>query len=559
MSVVKPFGGKTLALTIARPVFVCILIGVATAYVALLQTPAAGTFHDDGVYLVTAKALAEGQGYRIISLPGEPAQTKYPILFPWLVSLVWHLNPSFPANLPWLRLVPLLATLAWLSLSWPLLRRFGASRTQASAIVMLTAISPWVAFLSTALMSETLFALLLTAGLLVMTRAHHEDGWRVDPFVAGVLFGAAVLTRIAGIAPAAAAVAMFVGTRRWMSAAQCFVGSSVIIAPWFWWVSLQTAGAATDPYYSASNYASWNIVTSYAWPEKLSVLLMNATVGGLAFTEIWGVRVPAAPALLAGAAALMLVCSGLWRARREPVATVMLAYCAIHAAWVWPPLRFAVPVIPLLLWLGFIGAAKQRLLGGVVAAVLFVAGGFQLWMTVVQAREKGIVSPVAGTENWNDTARLLNWISLETPQDATLTGNLDPMYYLFTGRKAVRAFATDPYSLFYDLGHRSSSPLGTVDGFRNRLLATKSDYVVVTATSRSGEAKHLNQLVYELSRRCSRGFSLVAGTVDSGYAIYKTDLPLLAHPETCAKEEYLAEGDFRSYRSRVDAADRQLP
>jgi len=133
------------------------------------------------------------------------------------------------------------------------------------------------------------------------------------------------------------------------------------------------------------------------------------------------------------------------------------------------------------------------------------------------------------------------------------------MYYLFTGRKAVRAFATDPYSLFYDLGHRSSSPLGTVDGFRNRLLATKSDYVVVTATSRSGEAKHLNQLVYELSRRCSRGFSLVAGTVDSGYAIYKTDLPLLAHPETCAKEEYLAEGDFRSYRSRVDAADRQLP
>ena len=40
----------------------------------------------------------------------------------------------------------------------------------------------------------------------------------------------------------------------------------------------------------------------------------------------------------------------------------MLAYCAIHAAWVWPPLRFAVPVIPLLLWLAFIGAAKQRLL-----------------------------------------------------------------------------------------------------------------------------------------------------------------------------------------------------
>jgi hypothetical protein len=541
LSVVKPSGGKTLALTIARSVLVCILIGVAAAYVALLQTPAAGTFHDDGVYLVTAKALAEGQGYRIISLPSEPPQTKYPILFPWLVSLVWHLNPSFPANLPWLRLVPLLATLAWLSLSWPLLRRLGASRSQASAIVMLTAISPWVAFLSTAVMSETLFALLLTAGLLVMTRAHQEDGRRIDPFVAGVLFGAAVLTRIAGIAPAAAAVAVFLGTRRWRSAAHCFVGSALVIAPWFWWIGQQQPAAAMDAYYSASNYASWNIVTSYAWPEKLSVLLMNATVSGLAFTEIWGVRVPAAPALLAGAAALMLVCSGLWRARREPVAAVMLAYCAIHAAWVWPPLRFAVPVIPMLLWLGFIGAAKQRLLGGVVATVLFAAGGFQLWMTVVQARDKGMVSPVAGTENWNDTARLLNWISLETPQDATLTGNLDPMYYLFTGRRAVRAFTTDPYLLFYDLGHRTSSPLGTVDGFRNRLLAMKSDYVIVTATSRSGEAKHLNQLVFDLSQRCSRSLSLVAGSADSGYAVYKTDLPRLARPDNCPTAETLVQ------------------
>jgi hypothetical protein len=179
-------------------------------------------------------------------------------------------------------------------------------------------------------------------------------------------------------------------------------------------------------------------------------------------------------------------------------------------------------------------------------------------MTVVQAREKGMVSPVAGTENWNDTARLLNWISLEAPQDATLTGNLDPMYYLFTGRRAVRAFTTDPYLLYYDLGHRTSSPLGTLDGFRNRLLAMKPDYVIVTATSRSGEAKYLNQLVFELSQRCSKGLSLVAGSVDSGYAVYKTDLPLLERQETCANEESLAEADFLPSGSGVDASHRPL-
>jgi len=132
------------------------------------------------------------------------------------------------------------------------------------------------------------------------------------------------------------------------------------------------------------------------------------------------------------------------------------------------------------------------------------------------------------------------------------------MYYLFTGRKAVRAFTTDPYSLYYDLGHRTARPLGTVDGFRTRLLATKSDYVIITATSRSGEAKHLNQLVYELSERCSKGLSLVAGSIDSGYAVYKTDLQLLEHQETCAHEESLAEADFLPSGSGVDASDRPL-
>ncbi len=32
-----------------------------------------GVYHDDGIYVSTAKALAEGQGYRLINLPEAPA------------------------------------------------------------------------------------------------------------------------------------------------------------------------------------------------------------------------------------------------------------------------------------------------------------------------------------------------------------------------------------------------------------------------------------------------------------------------------------------------------
>jgi hypothetical protein len=67
-----------------------------------------GIYHDDGVYISTAKALAEGQGYRLINLPHAPVQTRYPILYPALLALIWKLWPSFPDNLlamQWLALL----------------------------------------------------------------------------------------------------------------------------------------------------------------------------------------------------------------------------------------------------------------------------------------------------------------------------------------------------------------------------------------------------------------------------------------------------------------------
>jgi hypothetical protein len=87
--------------------------------------PAVGTIHDDGIYLVTAKALAEGKGYHIISLPDEPRQTKYPIGFPFLLAVVWKLFPHFPENVPVLKLVPLASFFAWLAIGVFFARRWG--------------------------------------------------------------------------------------------------------------------------------------------------------------------------------------------------------------------------------------------------------------------------------------------------------------------------------------------------------------------------------------------------------------------------------------------------
>ena len=66
-----------------------------------------GVFHDDAIYVATAKALADGQGYRLINLPDAPHQTKFPILYPALLAAIWKIWPAFPANLLAMQLVSL--------------------------------------------------------------------------------------------------------------------------------------------------------------------------------------------------------------------------------------------------------------------------------------------------------------------------------------------------------------------------------------------------------------------------------------------------------------------
>ena len=68
----------------------------------------AGAFHDDGVYALTAKALANGDGYRLIQLPGAPPQTKYPILYPAFLSLFWHEAETLPSRIATMQIATLL-------------------------------------------------------------------------------------------------------------------------------------------------------------------------------------------------------------------------------------------------------------------------------------------------------------------------------------------------------------------------------------------------------------------------------------------------------------------
>ncbi|MGH9611896.1 MAG: hypothetical protein ACRD4P_02325, partial [Bryobacteraceae bacterium] len=68
-------------------VFLLLLIPSALYVLRNRDMPEFGRLQDDGLLFVSAKSLADHQGFRILSLPQQPAQTKYPVLYPLYLSI----------------------------------------------------------------------------------------------------------------------------------------------------------------------------------------------------------------------------------------------------------------------------------------------------------------------------------------------------------------------------------------------------------------------------------------------------------------------------------------
>lgn len=507
---------------LATVAFAAAAAALALAYGVFLMAPAAGIFHDDGVYLVTAKALAEGSGYRIVSLPWEPAQTKYPVLFPWLVSLVWRLAPGFPENLPWLRLVPLGAGVIWLLLSWRLLRRLGTSREACAVGLLLVAVSPWVVFVSTATLAETVFSALLIAGVLLLVRIEAGQGRRFESAAAGVLLGASLLTRAAGAAPVVAGLLVLVVRRRWQATVEYATGVLVVYLPWTVWVAMHPPASAIDTFYQGSIYGTYNLITHFDWPEKMTVFGLNA-VYLASMGQYWGLAGASPAAIAVGLVGSGLIVKGLWTVRTTPIAIVVVLYLGMLLLFVWPPFRYVVPIMPLLVWLALQGAGRWTMVVSALAVVMLLTGGLALVRTTVAVQEKGGTwFTAAGVDEWHDMRAQYDWISRETSRDAVIAGVHDPTYYLFTGRKALRPFSFNPILISYNVRRSRENPFGTVSDFRKRLVAMKADYVVLTP--RDG----VQRLTGELLEAVPGSLIPVFGNDPSGHLIYRVDRTLLS-------------------------------
>ena len=419
--------------------------------------PQFGEFHDDSIYYVGAKSLAETQSYSITSLPGEPAQTKYPPLYPLLLSVAWRIDPSFPHNL---------ATAAWISwLAWPALLvalalycpRLGLTAGRTWILLVLMAMNPFCILFSGRLISELLFTVLLLLALLLVDRASEHDGGYATAIAAGVVAGLAYLTRTAGIVLLASGF-LFLWWRKQRPRGLVFAGVMLpFILGWTLWSRLHQL-PTNDPdliYYTSYLGEQFNNVTVTSLPlfvwKNLDGLLTG--LGSMVLPQVLGVgflKILAqviAVAMIAGVVRMVRRGDGLHYALFAAMS------CVVLLVWHFPPNeRLVLPLFPLALagllvelehFFRLMGAGlKHKEIGQrVVAGLMIAVAGFifagslalQVFMGVNLIPDTARAQRKANVPNRGAYA----WIRARTPADANFFAYYDPLLYLYTGRHAI--------------------------------------------------------------------------------------------------------------------------
>ncbi len=304
--------------------------------------PVGGTF-DDAAYVVLAKSLATGQGYRWLNLPDAPVATHFPPGYPVVLAALWKVVPQFPANVLLFKIVNA-AFLALAAVGSAIFarRRLGLSDATAVALTLAGVVAVPTLHLSTQVLSEPLFLALLLPTLLVAEHVVETDARAVDVALLGLMVGILTLVRTQGIAVAGATgIVLLLRPGRARHAALFAVVALLAMGPWQIWVRAHPYPASAAAGGNYEPYVAW-LANGY---RAGGSLVAWATLAGTA-REIWGMfalytarSTPRWAHAAASTAIVVLAIRGFvpfWR-RARVTAVFLLFYLVIVFLWPWPP------------------------------------------------------------------------------------------------------------------------------------------------------------------------------------------------------------------------------
>lgn len=412
--------------------------------------PEFAKLHDGGLLYGSAKSLATGQGFKILSLPDQPAQTKYPVLYPLYLATVWKLNPNFPDNLRTARLFNWAFFIACLALSWIYLRREGISEIRTIIVVALLSVNPYLILFGTGVFTEVFFTTLVLAVFLLARR----DGlhWAI---LAGAAAGAAYLSRTAGIALLVSMPAWYLYRRDLRRALAFAAGMIPFVFGWMLWSRTNMLHTTDHTLIYYTDYVKYEFLTIGL--DNLHIVLWKNIDGLLYGMGGWAIPqvIQSVPMKVLTEVLGIAMILGIVRLFRRGIAVqysfFAIVSCAILVVWHFPPNeRFVLPLAPLLL-VGLLTELEhlfsmirqalrhkdmgQRVvaagMGVVVAAVVVGAVALQFIMAFGYLHDSAQMQ----REKLLEVRAAYNWIDANVPAGAKILSNDDPVLYLYTGHR----------------------------------------------------------------------------------------------------------------------------
>jgi hypothetical protein len=428
--------------------------------------PLLGRFKDDTIYLECAKSLATGSGYRIPSLAGQPFQTKYPPLWPLMLSVVWRFSPDFPRNLPLDSVLGWAAVPAYLALAWAMFVRWGLRRVPAWFVVLVLACNGLVLLFGTMVMAELWSSVALLACFLCADQpasSGHADRTAVG---AGALAAIAYLIKSSTLPLLATLPLCFLLRRRYRHAALAWAPLFAAVAGWNLWARLHASHSSDLVSLYHTSYFGYYLY-GLTWHDFFHMSSVNLR---LLFSGLSGLLVPGAGnslfASILCAVAMIAIVSGAVRFSRRTGCWQYPAFAigclGQLVVWNGPPTpRLLFPLLPLLL--GGIATEianalrpsasnlpRWRLAPALSIAAACLLGPLFLIAAISSCGAIFQSLPNLLVEGRRETAgkrAAYRWISTHTPATAGVLATDDGLLYLYTGRRTASQII--PAVLFY--------------------------------------------------------------------------------------------------------------
>jgi hypothetical protein len=497
-----------------------------------------GVFHDDAIYILTAKSISGGDGYRLINLPDSPRQTKYPILYPHFLAAIWKCWPVFPQNIFFMKLATSMIGSLALGFCYLYLVRFNhCPRYIAFFSCVVCVTIPDFLYFATNTLSEIPFFFLIVVSLFAMESVAEKVVVTKGQLVClGILISLPFLCRSIGLVLLVSGVLYLWRTKpnspKWL-----LLGFAVVIIPWLFWIY----GAVGDinnnsvrGYYT--DYLSWMI--EFGLRSMLNIVSVNSL-----WSFLWSAFYLANGSIevLKGDSNFLLntffvflgaipwVTIFISKNKSSALKLFLSFYFLLMCVWPWPPGRFLIPIMPFIIVYFFTGIGfvlkkfvsshPVKLVTLCIFSILIILNSFQV-SDAIKIQEDTHYPYIGLSKNvkWKSFENIFNWIKQNTEPVDIVAYGFDTMNYLYTGRPGIKPFLSRPTSLFYGDKYPAT---GTIEDLWSVLNYYRPKYLVQSPMPGFSEEEPFNALLNDFSKECPNCIMPIYVDEDKRFKIYK--------------------------------------